>query len=75
MLNDRDRATLDLAAAHYAHAGRREHDIAETFGESAARFWQRVNALLDQPEAEAAMPAVVRRLRRLREARRVARAG
>ena len=48
-------------------AGRREEAIRTEFGMSAVRYHQRLNLLLDTPEAEAADPVTVHRLQRLRD--------
>lgn len=64
---------LDLAGRPYAYEGVREQHIREQFDMSATRFWQLVNALLDEPEALAYAPGVVNRLRRVRETRRSSR--
>lgn len=69
----RDHMTLRLAAARYAYPGARESDARELLGMSPTRFWSRVHALLDHPDALATYPAEVRRLVRLRDARRRAR--
>ena len=69
-LSDADRLTLTLAATPYRYPARREADALDQLGLTPTRFWARVHRLLDDPVAEAAMPAEVHRLRRLREARR-----
>lgn len=71
----RERMILTIAAATYTHPGRRDTDYHELVGHTPARAWQIVAALLQRPDAEAEMPAVVRRLRRLQEAREKARTG
>jgi hypothetical protein len=48
----------------------KERAIRERFGISAARYHQLLNQLIDRPEALAEEPMLVRRLRRLRDARR-----
>lgn len=73
-VTDADRIALTLAAAPYRYPARREADALEQLGLSPTRFWARVHRLLDDPAAEAEMPAEVRRLRRIRDARRNARA-
>lgn len=73
MLSDDDKAMLDLAGARYKYAGARDAAIRETFDISPTVFHARVNLLLGQPEALAYAPMTVKRLVRLREARRVAR--
>jgi len=48
----------------------KERAIRDRFGISPARYYQRLNRLIDRPEALEFDPMLVRRLRRLREARR-----
>lgn len=69
-LTDTDKAMLTLAFARYGYAGRFEADVREKFDLSSVRYWQRVEWLLEQPEAEAWDAVNVRRLLRLRAARR-----
>lgn len=69
MLSVRDHMAIRLAASHYKFPGARESDVFEQLGMTATRFWQHVHALLESPEALAAYPLEVRRLRRLRDAR------
>lgn len=68
-----DHATFATEAQRWKYAGAKEQHVREQFGESLARYYQRLNALLDSAAAEAAYPALVRRLRRLREQRHDAR--
>lgn len=65
--------TLQLAFAHYRFPAARESDALELVGMSAPVFWRHVDRLLERPETLAAYPADVRRLQRLRDARRRAR--
>lgn len=69
----RSHMTLHLAAARYAHPGRRDADVRELLGWTPTTFWAHVDRLLDDPAALAAYPQDVSRLRRLRERRRWAR--
>lgn len=55
-------------------AARKEDIIARHFKTSAARYYQRLNALIDTPEALAIDPLLVHRLRKMRDARSAARA-
>lgn len=73
-LSVRDHMTLSLAAAHYRHPAVRESDAWLQLGMRPVVFHRHVSVLLDDPAALAAMPVEVRRLQRLREARRRARA-
>lgn len=72
-LSVRDHMALRLAAATYRYPAARESAAYDQLGMSAPIFWRRVNALLDRPEALAAYPVEVNRLRRLRDRRRAAR--
>lgn len=74
MLSVRDLMALRLAAAPYKYPGARETDVREQLGMSAVIFFRHVDRLLDDPEALAAMPVEVNRLRRIRDRRRRARA-
>lgn len=72
-LTDVDRAMLDLAFTRYKYAGRFEADVRDRWGISSVKFWMRVDWLLEQPEALAYDAVNVRRMLRLRSARRRAR--
>lgn len=72
-LTDTERAVLDFAGRTYRYPGAREADVLATFGWSAARHAQVELALIDRAEAWEYAPGVVKRLRRLREARKSAR--
>lgn len=50
--------------------GAKETAIREQFAMSPTRYYQMLNGLVDRPDALAADPVLVRRLRRLRAARR-----
>lgn len=65
----RERALLDFERNWRAHAGRKHAAIREAFGISAARYYQLLGRLLDEPEAAAYDPLLVARLRRRRERR------
>lgn len=73
-LTDHERAILDFEGGpHWTYQGAREDEIRRRFGLSPTRYHQQLNALLDRPEALAYAPTTVKRLLRLREARRVRR--
>jgi nanoRNase/pAp phosphatase (c-di-AMP/oligoRNAs hydrolase) len=74
-LTDRDRAILVFEKQWWRHAGSKEQAIRDTFSVSATRYYQMLNALLDNEAALAFEPEVVKRLRRLRTARQSARSG
>ena len=72
-LNERDCAILAFERQWWKYAGAKEHAVREQFDMSATRYYQVLNALIDQPEAMAYDPLLVKRLRRLRTARQRAR--
>jgi hypothetical protein len=72
-LTDAERALLDFAGRWYRYPGAQEQAMRDELGISATTYWQRVNALIDQPDALAYAPTTVKRLRRLRAARLAAR--
>ncbi|WP_326597529.1 DUF3263 domain-containing protein [Streptomyces sp. NBC_01803] len=69
-LSERDRAVLAVERAAWPGAGAKERAIRERLGISPTRYYQLLNALLDDPRALAHDPVTVNRLRRLRESRR-----
>ena len=71
----RDREILAFERLWWRFAGAKDEAIRERFGMSATRYYQVLNALVDRPEALAADPMLVRRLRRLRGARQRQRSG
>lgn len=72
-LTDRDRAILDFERSWWNEAGPKDALITEKFELSATRYYEILSELLDQDEAYAYDPLVVRRLRRQRDRRRRAR--
>lgn len=66
----RESMALQLAATRYAHAGAKSGDALWELGYTEARFAQVVLGLIERADVEAAYPREVRRLRRLRNARR-----
>lgn len=70
-----ERATAEEMAARWRrYPGERDTAIRDWFGVTASVYFQRLNHILDLPAAEVYDPTTVRRLRRLRTARQVARA-
>ena len=69
-LTDLDQRTLDFERQWWKYAGAKEAAIRDAFDESPTRYYQRLNALIERPAAVAHDPLGVRRLRRLRDARR-----
>lgn len=74
MLSDRDRAILETEGQRWRFLGAKEAHVSAVFGLSLVRYSQIVSSLLDVPAAEAEFPVLVRRLRRLRDGRRLQRA-
>src|SRR5580698_818225 len=72
-LAERDREILAFERHWWKYSGAKEQAVRELFDMSATRYYQVLNALLDRPEALAADPMLVKRLRRLRAARQRAR--
>lgn len=70
MLTDREHMMLELEGSWWKYAGAKDSHVRERFGVSPVRYYQELNALIDRPEAMAAHPMIVRRLQRLRQARR-----
>ncbi|MDV2474438.1 DUF3263 domain-containing protein [Rhodococcus zopfii] len=73
-LTRREHDILAFERQWWKYAGAKEEAIKELFGLSATRYYQVLNALVDRPEALAADPMLVKRLRRLRASRQKARA-
>ena len=69
-LSDRDRRVLAFEHQWWKRPGMKEQRIRELFDMSPTRYYQVLNAVIDQPEASAYDPALVKRLRRQRTARR-----
>ncbi len=73
-LSRQEREILAFERQWWKYAGAKEQAVRELFDMSATRYYQVLNALVDKPEALAADPMLVKRLRRLRAARQRARA-
>jgi Protein of unknown function (DUF3263) len=69
-LDERSRAILDFERGWWQRRGPKERAIRGRLGLSAARYYQLLNRLIDSPEALQHDPMLVKRLRRLRVARR-----
>jgi Protein of unknown function (DUF3263) len=69
-LDEHERGLLDFEREAWKLDIPKERAIRERFGFSAARYHQQLNRLIDGPDALAYDPMLVRRLRRVREARR-----
>lgn len=68
-LDERSRQILAFERQWWRHAGAKEQAIRDTFEVSGTRYYQLLNALLDEPAALAHDPVLVGRLRRLRQRR------
>lgn len=62
-LSARDRGILALEGRTFRYVGAKERAIREELGMSKVAYYVRLNALLDEPAALRAAPAVVNRLR------------
>ena len=69
-LSRREHEMLTFERQWWRSAGAKETAIRERFGVTPTRYYQVLNALVDRPAALVADPLLVRRLRRLRSARR-----
>jgi len=72
-LGEREREILGFERQWWQFAGAKEQAVRDAFGMSATRYYQVLNALIDNPAALAFDPLLVKRLRRLRLARQRAR--
>jgi hypothetical protein len=68
-LGEREQQILAFEARWWKHAGSKEQAIRDTFGLGSTRYYQLLNALLDDPAALEHDPVLVGRLRRLRSTR------
>jgi hypothetical protein len=69
-LDDRARELLDFEREAWKLRVPKERAIRERFGFSAARYHQLLQRAVDSPQALVYDPMLVRRIRRVREARR-----
>jgi hypothetical protein len=72
-LSDRDRQIIAFERQWWKYAGAKEQAIRELFEMSATRYYQVLNALIDNPAALEADPMLIKRLHRLRATRQRAR--
>jgi hypothetical protein len=72
-LTDLERRILEFERDWWRFAGAKESAIKELFDLTAPRYYQLLNDLIDRADALEAAPMLVKRLRRLREARMSAR--
>ncbi|GAA2968671.1 MULTISPECIES: DUF3263 domain-containing protein [Streptomyces] len=69
-LSDQERAVLAVERQSWPGPGAKERAIRERLGMSPVRYFQLLNALLDDRRALEEDPVTVNRLRRVRDARR-----
>ncbi|MFM7775731.1 MAG: DUF3263 domain-containing protein [Actinomycetota bacterium] len=72
-LSDLEVRILDFERQWWRYAGAKETGIKEQFNISAREYYELLNNLIDREDALAASPLLIKRLRRLREARITAR--
>lgn len=72
-LSDLEIRILDFESNWWRFAGAKESAIKDLFELSAPRYYQLLNDLIDREDALTAAPMLVKRLRRLRQARMLAR--
>ncbi len=72
-LSERDQQILAFERQWWKYAGAKEQAIRELFDMSATRYYQVLNALIDDQAALAFDPMLVKRLRRMRASRQRAR--
>ncbi len=72
-LSDLESRILEFERSWWRYAGAKESAIKELFDMSATRYYQMLNDLIDRGDALLAAPMLVKRLRRLRQARMNAR--
>lgn len=73
VLSDLEVRILEFERSWWRYAGAKESAIRELFDLSAPRYYQLLNDLVDREDALLASPMLVKRLRRLRQARMSAR--
>lgn len=72
-LSDLERQVLEFERSWWRYAGAKESAIKELFDLTPPRYYQLLNDLIDREDALMAAPMLVKRLRRLRQARMSAR--
>ena len=72
-LSDLEQRILDFERNWWRYAGAKETAVKELFDLTPPRYYQLLNDLIDREDALLASPMLVKRLRRLRQARMSAR--
>ena len=73
MLDDRDRAILDFERGWQQHVGAKEEAIRAELGLTPTRYYQLLGRVIDNGDALAYDPMLVKRLRRMGDVREAAR--
>lgn len=73
-MTETDRQYLDFANTWWRYAGAKDSAIRDRFGISSTRYYAALNRIIEDPQALAYAPQLVRRLQRQRDARRRQRA-
>ena len=68
-LSDLEVRILDFERQWWRYAGAKDVGIKQQFGLSTREYYELLNDLIDRDDALAASPLLIKRLRRLREAR------
>jgi hypothetical protein len=68
-LTELEMSVLEFESKWWKYAGTKESSIRELFDLTPARYAELLNSLIDREEALAASPMLIKRLRRMREAR------
>jgi hypothetical protein len=68
-LSELESRILEFERQWWQYAGAKESSIRELFQMSPSRYYEILNHLIDRDEALVAAPMLVKRLRRMREAR------
>ncbi|GAC1409763.1 MAG: DUF3263 domain-containing protein [Actinomycetota bacterium] len=74
VLTDRDKEILAFEREWFKTPGSKERIVKDRFGVSATRYYQILNVLIDSAEAHEHDPMLVKRLQRMRDARKRQRA-
>ena len=72
-LSDLEQRILEFERSWWRYAGAKESSIKDLFDLTPPRYYQLLNDLIDREDALLASPMLVKRLRRLRQARTSAR--
>lgn len=73
-LSELQRGVLDFERQWYTYGGAKDTAIRQRFDLSAAEYFQLLGGLLDNPDAYAHDPILIKRLRRIRDSRQRGRA-